>query len=69
MEIYACIYPIKKDEYNDEASNEFVKTILPKMQVWIKNQLNKPETQILGYETLLVEWFNEKHLLHEIRYL
>ena len=69
LETYACIYPILNDKYNDEAAHEFVKGILPKMRSWMQNQLSKPETQFLGYETMIVEWAEDKHVLHEIRYL
>ena len=69
LETYACIYPVLKDDYNEEAAQDFVKHILPKMKKWIIEQLSKPETQVLGYETLIVEWFEKKHAFHEIRYL
>jgi len=69
LNTYACFYPVLKSDYSDEAAQDFVGYILPNMLMWIKKQLNKPGTQILGYETLIIEWFETKHELHEIRYL
>jgi hypothetical protein len=63
------IYPLLCNDYNDAAESEFVNSILPRLRNWIIKQLSKQETQILGHETMIVEWFEKQHFIHEMRYL
>ena len=58
-----------KIHLSEKTETEFKNNILPKMNNWLHNQLNKPETQNLGYETMIIELLTDAFKTHEIRYL
>jgi len=39
------------------------------IQRWVCEQLEKPDTAIVGTEQLIIEWEGNKHLLHNVTYL
>ncbi len=63
------VYPVSVDGYPDEAVAQFRKNALPRMQSWLLSQLAKPQTAILGYEELIVEWTGSEHREHALRLL
>lgn len=66
---YLCIYKIRSELYSDEVSTVFCNQILPKMREWLNKKNDRTETAIVGnYENLIVEWVDEKHIIHEIRW-
>jgi len=36
---------------------------------WLEGQINKPDTALLGYEQLVIEWTENEHLLHKVKFL
>jgi hypothetical protein len=63
------LYPLKVRAYPDEAAANFVANVLVDLRSWLAAQLAKPETAVLGYEEVVVEWFADRHKLHELRFL
>ncbi len=42
----------------------FNNVVLFDIREWIKGQMNKPDTALLGYEEMVIEWNGNKHLFH-----
>ena len=63
------LYPVPVGGYPAEAAEDFGAKVLPSLRSWLKTQLSKPETGVLGYEQMIVEWTNGQHRQHELRYL
>ena len=63
------LYPVDRRQYSELASAAFEAEVLGHMREWLDRQLSKPETAVLGYEELIVEWRGGKHQTHELRYL
>ena len=62
-------YSVAADRYPDQAVAKFREVLLPRMRSWLLIQLAKPQTAILGYEELIVEWTGHEHREHELRFL
>ncbi|MGI8382565.1 hypothetical protein ACR0S4_28775 [Priestia megaterium] len=62
-------FPIARNVYPEAAYVEFNNNILLAIQRWMCEQLEKPDTAIVGIEQLLVEWEGNKHLLHNVTFL
>jgi hypothetical protein len=69
LESLLILYPTCREEYSEHAANIFCDKILPQIREWIKSQLAKSQTAILGVETLIVEWTGHEHRKHEMRFL
>jgi hypothetical protein len=69
LEVLVNLYPIKNEQYSDESAKEFKKKVLPKMLTWIKTQKMKQKTAILGYEEFIVEFVENEHKVHKVRFL
>jgi hypothetical protein len=66
---YLCLYPVRIDQYPEEAAAEFKLAILPKMKKWLTSELVKPETRVFGHaECLVVEWTGSHHKFHQLRW-
>jgi hypothetical protein len=63
------VYAIPVDDYPAEAVEQFRTDVLPRMRSWLVSQLAKPQTAILGYEQLIVEWTGSQHRDHVVRFL
>lgn len=61
------IYPLSILDYPGKAIEDFNSQILFMIKQWIEDQVNKPDTAILGKEELIVEWNGKEHLLHEAK--
>ncbi|WP_061860375.1 hypothetical protein [Priestia megaterium] len=62
-------FPIVRNVYPEAAYEEFNRNILLTIQRWVCEQLEKPDTAIVGIEQLIVEWEGNKHLLHDVTFL
>ena len=60
------VYPVRRAEYPDEASEQFVLRVIPKMRSWFDREMSKSETQFQA-KTLAVEWNGNRHKTHEFR--
>ncbi|HYU25410.1 MAG TPA: hypothetical protein VEO74_09425 [Thermoanaerobaculia bacterium] len=63
------LYPIARALYSDDAAAQFSAEMLPRLKSWLRQQLAKPETAILGVEEIVVEWVRGNHRIHEVRFL
>jgi len=60
------LYPVRRTEYPDEASEEFTAKVVPMMRSWFDIEMSKPATQFQA-KTLVVEWIVNGHKTHEFR--
>jgi hypothetical protein len=63
------LYPLSINDYPEKAVEDFNNVILLDIQQWLKVQIDKPETALLGIEQLVVEWNGNKHLFHSVKFL
>lgn len=68
-QIILQLYAVESDLYTDEAGQMFEAQVLTSLRAWLENTLQKPDTQILGCEQIIVEWSGEKHIQHTVVYL
>lgn len=59
-------YPISVLDYPEKAVENFNNVVLFDIREWIKGQMNKPDTALLGYEEMVIEWNGNKHLFHNL---
>ena len=69
LEANLNLYAIRREDYPERAANEFRDSIIPQIHEWLKSQLAKQGTAVLGVESLLVEWTGREHKNHEMRFL
>jgi hypothetical protein len=50
------VYPIEETVFSAGATKEFEQKVVPHLVGWLKGQLGKPETAILGHEQIVVSW-------------
>jgi hypothetical protein len=60
------LYPVRRAEYSDEASEEFTAKVIPMMRSWFDGEISKSETQFQA-KTLVVEWAANRHKTHQFR--
>lgn len=63
------IYPISKEGYLAAAEKDFKENILPLMAKWLEEVLTEPETKILGYKQLIIEWTGKEYRKYQIVFL
>ena len=63
------VYALKNEDYPEKAANEFCSSIIPDVHTWLKAEISKPTTAILGVESLVIEWTGIKHEKHAMRFL
>jgi hypothetical protein len=63
------LYPVKVRDYSEETAVQFAEQVLPDLKGWLTTQLAKPETAVLGYQQVVVEWSAGGHKIHEVRFL
>lgn len=64
-----CLFPVRIDQYPEEAAQEFKSVILPRMKEWLDNEIAKPETSRFGHSELFVaEWTGSQHRCHQLRW-
>lgn len=63
------LYALNKKDYPERAANEFCDSIIHEVREWLKVQISKPKTAILGVESLLIEWTGLEHKKHLMRFL
>jgi hypothetical protein len=59
-------YPVRRAEYPDQASEEFIVKVLPMIRSWFDCEMSKRDTQFQA-KTLVVEWTGDRHVSHEFR--
>jgi hypothetical protein len=62
------LYPIRIGIYSEEMRQTFREKFLPVMGVWAKHQIDRAQTQIFGYEKLIVECAGTKIQTHQFRF-
>ncbi|TDB49552.1 hypothetical protein [Bacillus sp. CBEL-1] len=67
--VYFSLYPLLIADFPNRASDDFNNQILLTIKQWIEDQINKPDTALLGYEKLVIEWTGKEHLLHKVKFL
>jgi len=61
------LYPVRQNEYSEEAAEEFRIEVLPIIKSWINAEMSKLDTQYLAGHTLVIEWTGETHKRHVLR--
>jgi hypothetical protein len=69
LDAHLILYPVRREDYPERATNEFCDLLLPQIRGWLEVQLAKSQTAILGVESLIIEWTGREHKRHEIRFL
>jgi hypothetical protein len=60
------LYPVRRAEYPDEASEEFILKMIPMIRSWFDREMLKSETRFQA-KTLVIEWTGGGHKTHELR--
>ena len=63
------LFSINHELITEEIRTEFIIKIMERIKSWIKELILKNETEILGYETLVIELHNKNFIEHKLRYL
>ncbi|ALC89083.1 hypothetical protein AM500_04200 [Bacillus sp. FJAT-18017] len=63
------LYPVSVQDYSDKAVEKFRNVVLVTIEPWVKAQMNKSDTALLGYEEMVVEWNGKEHVFHYIKFL
>jgi hypothetical protein len=63
------VFPVRRDDYSERATDDFREDILPGLRSWLISQLQKQQTAILGCEQVVVEWTGREHRQYFLRYL
>jgi hypothetical protein len=69
LDAILSLYAIRREEYPERAACEFRDAIIPKVRGWLKSRLAKGQTEVLGVESLVIEWTGREHKTHEMRFL
>lgn len=67
--INLSFFPISQNNYSKEEYEQFQSEVLPILEEWIREQINKTDTAILGIEELVIERNEKKHLFHKTKFL
>lgn len=62
-------YPISSFKYSEPAKKEFRELILNELKKWLVEELLKPETEMVGQNTMLIELNGVQFKTHRLRYL
>jgi hypothetical protein len=65
-EAYVCVYVVRTAEYLVQARDDFSGRVIPKLRRWFEQQIAKPDTALLGYDQMIVEWDGTTHRFHEL---
>lgn len=68
-EISVSLFPISTQDLSVGAIKGFVTTALPTLCKWIEEQAEKPDTAVVGYEQIIVEWSGESYSFHQLKFL
>ena len=63
------LFSIEVNKISEKVRKEFVENITTDMKNWLKDQIAKNETEIIGHESLIIELRDDKFLEHKLRYL
>lgn len=61
---FLSVYAVREDAYPDDARDDFRERVLPALCRWVKEQMTKPETALLGHEKIIAEWTGKTHAIH-----
>jgi hypothetical protein len=61
------LYPVRQNEYSEEAADEFRIEVLPIIKHWLDAEMSKPDTQYLTGNTLVIEWTGKTHKRHVLQ--
>ena len=68
-DISISLFPILSQDLSVGAIKGFVTTALPNLCKWIEKQTIKPDTAIVGYEQLIIEWNGKEYSFHQVTFL
>ena len=57
-------YAVRRDAYPPQAREDFRARVLAEIRHWLRTQMAKPDTAVLGYECFIVEWDGTTHNFH-----
>jgi hypothetical protein len=63
------MYPLLTATYPGTARHEFESKVVDHLRNWLTQQLERPETAILGYEELIVTWDGLVHRYAQARFM
>lgn len=64
---HLSFYPVRSAWYPESAQLEFSCEMLSRLHGWLNTKQSRPDTAIVGYETMIVEWTGHTHRCHELR--
>jgi hypothetical protein len=65
---YLIIYPMHRDRFTGLIQEGMKSVVLPRFRDWLNLRKRRPETAVLGYETILADWNGRTFEFHEGRY-
>jgi len=68
-DISISLFPISSQNLSVDAIKGFVTTALPTLCKWIEEQAQKPDTAVIGYEQIIVEWSGNDYSFHQVGFL
>ena len=69
LEAILNLYAIRREDYPERAAGEFCDSIIPQIRDWLRSQLARQPTAILGVESLIIEWTGREHKKYDMRFL
>lgn len=63
------IYPIRIESYPSKARSDFETKVVPSLRTWLSQQVEKPETAVLGHEEMIITWDRTIHRHATVRFL
>ncbi len=62
---YVHVFNLRRDLYPEDASRDFVTTVLPRIREWIDRQFSAGDSAPEQREELFVTWLGDKHEFKE----
>ena len=63
---HICLYPVRKDSYEEIGKPAFSEIVLPKFREWLEQKRQTPHMSNSRYRTIISEWTGSEHRFHEL---
>lgn len=63
---HTCLYPVRKDIYEEIGKPAFSEIVLPKFREWLEQKYQSPDTSNSRHGTIIAEWTGSEHRFQEL---
>ncbi len=63
---HICLYPVRKDDYDERGKPAFSEIVLPKFREWLEQKRQAPDTSNSRQSKIIAEWTGSEHRFHEL---